>query len=146
MGRGRRSAPRRLIVVARRYLFTLDTANRTLPFVRSIVASAAEDLAQLERCDVERRDREVTYEAGAFTARVAGGLEIVDDNLGVRIARAREELEELGLEACDLVTGHVDFPTREQGRPACLCWRLGDGRVEHWHRPGEDVAQRRRAE
>lgn len=127
-------------MVARRTLFTQASANAMLPLVRSIVAGALDDLAELQRAEVERRDLAVKSEAGATTAKQAVGLELLGDDLE---ARAHEELEELGLDPVDLVVGHVDFPTRREGKPVVLCWRNGDAQVGHWHGVSEGVLERR---
>jgi hypothetical protein len=43
------------------------------------------------------------------------------------------ELRELGVEMKGMDIGLVDFPGEIDGRPVCLCWRLGEPAVAHWH-------------
>jgi hypothetical protein len=46
------------------------------------------------------------------------------------------DLRELGGHGCqlkDLRGGIVDFPALYDGREVCLCWRLGEAAVSHWH-------------
>jgi hypothetical protein len=39
-----------------------------------------------------------------------------------------------GVDLKDPRQGLIDFPTRRDGRPAYLCWKLGEGpRVLFWH-------------
>jgi hypothetical protein len=43
------------------------------------------------------------------------------------------ELEQLGVELKDPITGLVDFRARRGEAEVYLCWRLGEDRVGHWH-------------
>ena len=46
------------------------------------------------------------------------------------------EIQEIGRRGCelkDLDSGIVDFPARLEGREVCLCWRLGEDLITHWH-------------
>jgi hypothetical protein len=44
-----------------------------------------------------------------------------------------DELQQIGVELKDPLTGLVDFRTEINGREACLCWRLGEDEIRHWH-------------
>ena len=44
-----------------------------------------------------------------------------------------DELTEIGVELKDYQSGLIDFTGRHQGRDVCLCWRLGEEQVGHWH-------------
>ena len=44
-----------------------------------------------------------------------------------------DELSQVGCELKDFPTGLVDFIGRHQGRDVCLCWRLGEDKIEYWH-------------
>jgi hypothetical protein len=52
------------------------------------------------------------------------------------------ELEELGVELKDDLTGLVDFRSLLDGREVYLCWRLGEPEVGYWHELNAGVAGR----
>jgi hypothetical protein len=120
-----------------RTLFTVASANKSLPLVRVIV----EDIVQLFR-DV--RDRE---ERLSSLRRGRAGKVNRDDPYGEEVEQVRAELEkdverlqeyvdelqELGVEFKDPVMGLVDFPAVIDGQEAYLCWKLGEAAVEYWH-------------
>ena len=64
--------------------------------------------------------------------------------LAAEIDGYRAELARLGVECRGLEQGLVDFPGEIDGRPAHLCWRLGEPAVEWWHAPEAGFAGRRR--
>ena len=53
------------------------------------------------------------------------------------------ELTDLGVEMKGFDVGLVDFPGEMDGRPVCLCWRLGEPAVAHWHERDAGFAGRR---
>lgn len=53
------------------------------------------------------------------------------------LAGALDQLEGLGVQLKDPVTGLVDFFSYRDGELVELCWRLGEESVAHWHRIGE---------
>lgn len=55
------------------------------------------------------------------------------DNLAQRLKTAIEQVQELGCVVKDLDIGLVDFPTLFRGVEVCLCWKLGESRIEYWH-------------
>ena len=67
-----------------------------------------------------------------------------------RCARLLEEfraaLQEVASNGCvlrDLDLGLVDFYTMARDRVVCLCWRIGEPRVMHWHPTDEGFSGRR---
>jgi hypothetical protein len=38
-----------------------------------------------------------------------------------------------GVQVKDPDTGLIDFPAEIDGRPALLCWRVGEERIGFWH-------------
>ena len=44
-----------------------------------------------------------------------------------------DELSEVGCDLKDYQTGLIDFIGRHQGRDICLCWKLGEERINFWH-------------
>ena len=118
-----------------RKIFTVESANASLPLVRAIVA----DLAQLSREVVERRER--------LSLLLAGRERGTHDPYGEELSQIEEELEkdsqrlqeyvdelrQLGVEPKNGPDGLVDFPALLEGRPIYLCWKLGEAEVLHWH-------------
>jgi len=115
--------------------FTVREANATLPLVRAIVA----DLAELSRDVVQRRERMACLPSvrpcGApdpYREETVQIKEELDRDIG-RLREYVEELLALGVEPRSVTQGLVDFPATIDGRPAYLCWKLGEPEVLHWH-------------
>jgi hypothetical protein len=49
------------------------------------------------------------------------------------LSRELRDLNQRGCEVKDLRGGVVDFPAQLNGREVCLCWRLGESAISHWH-------------
>ena len=112
--------------------FTIDKANRALPLVRRIVedlvrgyARWREKVQEFELATAMRRADQLDPEADRLQRDVMALAEEVHGFMA--------ELEQLGVELKEPQTGLVDFPARIDGRPAYLCWRLGEPAVEFWH-------------
>jgi hypothetical protein len=114
-------------------LYTVDLANRTLPYVRRIVEDLVRDYARW-------RARVRAIEVAGPGARVA----IADDAsrrlqretqaLAADIQTSLAELAALGIECKSLDDGLIDFPALVDGAPAFLCWKVGEDEVAWWHR------------
>ena len=59
------------------------------------------------------------------------------------LARAVDDIVELGVEVKDLDEGLVDFPARREGEDVLLCWRLGEDEVGFWHSLEDGFAGRK---
>ncbi len=117
-------------------LFTVESANASLPLVRAI----ARDLSELSRDVLERRDRLAQLMAGhdARSTKSPYHEELVQQQADLKIDAERideyvEELRALGVEPKNGVDGLMDFPARMDGRIVYLCWKLGEAEVLHWH-------------
>ena len=121
-----------------RRVFTLEHANRTLPFVKRVVADivkqhrkvcALEDKCHIRRPSVAREDHERTR-----------------NQYKVELEKLRwlaEELSAVGCRLRDWQRGVIDFRSVYQGREIELCWWLGQERVEYWHEVDEGFPCRR---
>ena len=127
--------------------YTLDEANKELPRVRRIVAQIAELSALLP--ELEDQARIAEYES----KRPAAGAEDRDRHQQARDAVGGAELELLkavatlngmGIQLKGPLEGLIDFPSHRDGELIELCWKLGEERVEHWHRVGEGFAGRKK--
>jgi hypothetical protein len=121
--------------------FTVEQANSTLPLVRRIV----EDIVvQYRRWQERIREFEVVT-ASSTAERPdprAEELQREAQALASEIEGFVGELTELGLEFKGYDLGLVDFPTEVAGRPAYLCWKLGEPSVAYWHEIGAGYAAR----
>ena len=123
---------------SRRCCFTIARANRALVLVRRIVADVVtehERLIELHEV-IDEADGGDPY---GRRARAESELAAVV----VRLKRCLAELAEVGVELKHFSQGIADFPCRVNGRPAQLCWRLGEPAVAHWHGLGQECAERR---
>jgi len=125
----------------------VEEANKELPRVRRIVARIAELSALLPELEDEARIAE--YESKRPTA----GAEDRDRHQQARDAVGGAELELLkavatlngmGIQLKGPLEGLIDFPSLRDGEPIELCWKLGEDRVEHWHKIGEGFAGRKK--
>src|SRR5690349_13135474 len=102
----------------RNRIFSVEEANRLIPYLEQALASPG---ATSRSHDVrELREKE---------ARSARLLE-----------EFRAALHEVASRGCilrDLDLGLVDFYTMARDKVVCLCWRLGEPAIAHWHTTDE---------
>ena len=113
--------------------FTLEEANATLPYVRSIVTDVVaayeewrEHIARYEVMAANSRS-----EDGETEAQVALRTEV--DRIARQIGSYLSELENVGCTFKGLDDGLVDFLSSRDGRDIFLCWKLGESEITHWH-------------
>jgi len=113
--------------VHRRFI-TLEEANRMLPLVRRVVADLGAAARLYERTQNKLdsgRDRGLNEDE-----RRIAEAELSDH--ADRLEGCLQELRSLGVEFKGW-EGLVDFPAWVDGREIQYCWKIGEGRVEHWH-------------
>lgn len=119
------TAPKKVHPSRAKKYFTLDEANRTLPLVRRVVGDivrthglVSQLHSELEKCGAAAEQQQM------------------QQDLEREVDRLHEYVDELTAIGCDLKdyqTGLVDFLGRHKGRNVCLCWKLGEEKVEFWH-------------
>lgn len=127
--------------------YTVEEANRELPRVRPIVAQIAE-LSAL-RPDLEEQLRMADYavqRAGANGEARERRQQARDAVNGAEeeLLKAVLSLNSMGIQLKGPLEGLIDFPSYRDGELVELCWKLGEERVEHWHRVGEGFAGRKK--
>jgi hypothetical protein len=127
-------------VVALRKLYTPQEADRALPLVRAITRDIR-DVALRMRATWDR-----LQSMGAGRATERARLEDVFADERGRLLELNAELEELGVELKDPITGLVDFRAVRGDAEVYLCWRLGEEHVAHWHDLEAGFAGRRALE
>lgn len=107
-------------------LYTVESANRTLPYVRAIAA----ELRELHRwIQIATRKHDALPAASGRRNELRTGIR----EKTARLEECQGELAALGLLVKDYELGLIDFPSELEGRPICLCWELSEERVGHWH-------------
>jgi len=140
---------RRAIVeaVQRLRTYTVEEANHELPRVRRIVAQIAELSALLP--ELEDQARIIEYESkrpGAGNEDRSRLQQARDAASGaeLELLKAVASLNGMGIQLKGPLEGLIDFPSYREGELVELCWKLGEDRVEHWHRVGEGYAGRKK--
>ena len=126
--------------------YTVEEANQELPRVRRIVAQIAELSALLP--ELEDQARIAEYESkrdGAGSDRRERLQQARDAASGaeLELLKAVAALNGMGIQIKGPLEGLIDFPSYRDGELVELCWKLGEDRVEHWHRVGEGFAGRK---
>jgi hypothetical protein len=133
--------------VQRLRTYTVEEANQELPRVRRIVKQIAELSALVP--ELEDQARIAEYES----KRNGAGNDRRDRHHQAREAVSGAELELLkavaalngmGIQLKGPLEGLIDFPSYRDGELVELCWKLGEDKVEHWHRVGEGYGGRKK--
>ena len=125
--------------------FTPEEANAALPDVRLLV----ERMVEHRRAHVEALERQEELEGrirgnggGIPPAQLADTAAEVERHAR-ELARAVDDIVELGVEVKDLDEGLVDFPVLHRGETVLLCWQLGEDEIGYWHSADAGFAGRR---
>ena len=112
-------------LIRNRKRFTLIEANRTLPLVKRIAADIVRTHTEargLHSQLARKLDRALRLEIEEQLDRVVNKLQSYVD-----------ELTDIGVDLKDYQLGLVDFISTHKDREVCLCWKLGEERITHWH-------------
>lgn len=115
--------------------YTVEQANALLPHLASTLIELRAGT------DEALRIKEAMEQASATNGGSSKG-----ERWRNKLARVQELIDRINgweIELRDLETGLVDFPAEIDGRPAYLCWRLGEPEVAHWHSPDDGFQGRR---
>jgi hypothetical protein len=133
--------------VQRLRTYTVEEANNELPRVRRIVAQIAELSALLPELEDQARIAEYeskrpnagpeNHERQQHARDAVGGAEL-------ELLKAVANLNGMGIQLKGPLEGLIDFPSYRDGELIELCWKLGEERVEHWHRIGEGYGGRKK--
>jgi hypothetical protein len=136
--------------MAQRTYFAAADVERLIPRLERILTDAIQLRATL-------RMQEATLErAGVPLTREALQADVPGEPHEVRHAKALSrgccealgeklsEVDRLGGQVKDLDQGLVDFPGKRGTKDICLCWKLGEKRIEYWHHLKDGFAGRRR--
>ena len=117
--------------------FTLDEANRALPYVTRIMNDIVACYGQV--LEIRRKlDRSASADNRAETERDY-------DHAMDRLSGFMDELQQVGVELKDFEKGLLDFPAVHEGREIYLCWHRGEHKVHTWHEVDAGFAGRQDA-
>ena len=125
----------------------MEEANRLIPYLEQALGTLSASARAIAA--VQREIQVLTaIESTGATSKNHDVRELREKE--ARSARMLEEfrasLHEVASRGCvlrDLDLGLVDFYTMARDKVVCLCWRLGEPRIEHWHTPDEGFSGRR---
>ena len=119
--------------------FTIHEAQKLLPRVRKILLSAVQ-LRQMLHLAVSV-DIEYTDEIEDQRFDTTFNKEF--HRLSYEFYTQLELLETLGVVVRDIDIGLIDFLSVHENREICLCFRLGEKKITHWHECTEGFTGRR---
>ena len=127
-------APAKPIVEKKRKYFTVEEANRALPLVKMIVGDIVRQYRTVE--DLQQRLSRVAKDrkrpaSDVYSEELAQSQSELDAE-EAKLQAYADELRRLGVEFKGS-DGLCDFYSKRDGREICLCWRLGEPEVAHWH-------------
>ena len=107
--------------------YTVEAAEKTLPYVRAIVDEACEIYVEIRKKGDEHTQMDESRERERQDLR---------DEIRAGADRLREcclEIERLGADLKDYEIGLVDYPAQLDDDEIYLCWKRGEERITHWH-------------
>jgi hypothetical protein len=133
--------------VQRLRTYTVEEANNELPRVRRIVAQIAELSALLPELEDQARIAQYESKRPGASAEDRERQQQARDAVGgaeIELLKAVASLNGMGIQLKGPLEGLIDFPSYRDGELIELCWKLGEERVEHWHRIGEGFTGRKK--
>ena len=129
-------------------VFSLDEATGLIPkledafevifFLNSKLKDAAKDIEDLFGIWGESVQHKNNPDHELYNARVAKKQELLKE-----LREKTEEIQETGCQIKDIEKGLIDFPSEVNGQIIFLCWKYGEGKIEHWHGSGEGFTGRK---
>lgn len=125
--------------------FTLEEANAAVDELRPVVERMVEHGRRLAEAQRAQR-RLVTRIAGNGGDMQPSDLRELAETIqreADAIGACAEEINGAGAQIKSLEEGLLDFPSRREGEPVLLCWRLGEDEIRYWHGVDEGFAGRK---
>ena len=118
--------------------YSVDQANALIPKLKPLLERIRKTQQELAKDKTVAAVREKAAQNG-------GGL--LGRNLSALTKTLNEDLRQLeawGIVLRDPSIGLIDFMHQREGETVCLCWKLGESRVEWWHPLETGIAGRQR--
>ena len=119
--------------------FTIDEANRMIPWLEKQLLELVSVMEKLEDLDRNRDDILQKVRSNGHSNSYSKTKKDMSENrkqtdsLAERLKFLIEETEDLGIILRDPTQGLVDFPSLSDSREIYLCWISGEDRIKFWH-------------
>jgi hypothetical protein len=116
--------------------FTLAEAQAALPEVERALRDILFHKAEYQKAhdEMENNTRRIRMAGGS---RVDPGAHLAmrarRDTSAAALKDAADRVEQAGALIKDVEIGLIDFISRYQGQPVCLCFKLGEDGIRFWH-------------
>jgi hypothetical protein len=131
----------------RNKIFSVEEANRMIPFLTQAMGSLTAMAREIAALQKEVKILGAIESSGATSRNMdVRALREGEARCARLIEEFRLALQDFGSRGCilrDLDLGLVDFYTMARDRVVCLCWRLGEPSIMHWHSTDEGFSGRR---
>jgi hypothetical protein len=118
--------------------YSVDEANALIPTLKTL-------LERIRKTQEELAKDKTVATVRAKAAQNGGGLPGRHlSTLTKTLDADLRQLEEWAIVLRDPSIGLIDFLHKREGQTVCLCWKLGESRVEWWHPLETGIAGRRR--
>lgn len=132
--------------MAERY-FKLQEAEELLPQVENWLQQARERKQATDKLDQELSQAagKIMFLGGSIPPYAELARKKAErEQSAAKMDEAVNKIQEFGCLVKDLDMGLIDFPSLLEGEEVYLCWKLGEPRIEYWHRIDEGFAGRKR--
>jgi hypothetical protein len=131
----------------RNKIFSVEEANGMLPFLTQAMGSLNAKAREIATLQKEIQVLGAIESSGATSRNMdVRALREGEARCARMVEEFRLALQDFGSRGCilrDLDLGLVDFYTMARDRVVCLCWRLGEPNITHWHSTDEGFSGRR---
>jgi hypothetical protein len=126
--------------------FSLAEAQTLLPILETLLKTAIGSKQLIEQVDGELQDvsHRIFLNGGTLVNVLELARRKAEREKAVQRAKdAVAEIHATGVQVKDLDIGLLDFPCKVEGEIVLLCWKLGEGKIAHWHSTEEGFAGRK---
>ena len=128
-------------------LFTVEDANALLPKVEPLIKQlqGLQDSILKTNAQIDERVKKLSQGNGYPIQELRQQVTDLTEHqllLLQAFQSAFEQLQNFGCSLKDLQIGLVDFQGLRAGEVVCWCWKLGEARIQFWHRLEDGSAGR----
>lgn len=128
-----------------RRLFSLEQANRLLPWLERTFERLSHAMSQLDvlRSRLSEIQLQLQRLNGTFDRyNEMNEMESQLNEMNAELDQIVQEITNEGILVRDVAKGLVDFPSLRDGRVIYLCWIAGEEEITHWHETSQGFAHR----